>query len=71
MAGPPLLGAASGGVDPDADKALEPVLYALAASYGLLGAYAVWKLFLLHRATRTWTRQKLLHYLVLLCAAGA
>jgi hypothetical protein len=60
-----------GVVDPDADAALAPSLQALAAAYAIFAVFAVYKLVRLHRATRVWTRQKGLHYLVLLCGLGA
>lgn len=64
MPSPKLLG---DNIDPDADSALAPSLQALAAAYALFAVFAVYKLVRLHRATRVWTRQKGLHYLVLLC----
>jgi hypothetical protein len=63
--------AAATGIDPNADAALRPVLYSLAAVYGVVAAHTAVKLARLHLATRTWTRQKLLHYLVLACAICA
>ena len=50
--------------------ALEPVLYTLASIYALVTIYTVIKIIQLHIATRTWTRQKFLHYLVCLCTLG-
>lgn len=51
-------------------EALEPVLYTLASMYAIVTFYTVIKIIQLHMATKTWTRQKFLHYLVGLCTLG-